>query len=98
MATNGAQEAYGLPDVLAALATMRGSEHQATKKRAHEFLENFQKSKGSWGTVIGILQSDAEPEAKLLLPSPCAGRLPTTFLLRCLSLSYLPCSSRCFFA
>lgn len=43
MATNGAQEAYAPGDVLAALTTMRGSE-QDTKKRAHEFLENFQKS------------------------------------------------------
>ena len=43
MATNGAQEAYAPGDVLAALVTMRGSE-QETKKRAHEFLEGFQKS------------------------------------------------------
>lgn len=43
MATNGAQEAYAPGDVLAALTTMRGSE-QDTKKRAHEFLEGFQKS------------------------------------------------------
>lgn len=43
MATNGAQEAYAPGDVLAALTTMRGSQ-QDTKKRAHEFLENFQKS------------------------------------------------------
>lgn len=43
MATNGAQESYAPADIIAALATMRGSE-QETKKRAHEFLEGFQKS------------------------------------------------------
>ncbi|KEZ41133.1 Karyopherin [Scedosporium apiospermum] len=75
MATNGAQESYALPDVLAALATMRGSEHQATKKRAHEFLENFQKSKGAWGTVIGILQSETEPEAKLFAAITLRGKI-----------------------
>lgn len=43
MATNGAQEAFAPPDVLAAVMTMRGGEQEA-KKQAHEYLERFQKS------------------------------------------------------
>lgn len=52
MATNGAQETYAPADILAALATLRGSE-QDTKKRAHEFLENFQKSVSQLRLVWG---------------------------------------------
>jgi hypothetical protein len=54
MATNGAQEAYAPSDVLAALATMRGSEPDA-KKRAHEYLESFQKSVGHLRTFHALL-------------------------------------------
>jgi hypothetical protein len=43
MATNGAQEAFAPDDVLAAVMTMRGGE-QESKKKAHEYLERFQKS------------------------------------------------------
>ncbi|SPN99677.1 related to importin MTR10 [Cephalotrichum gorgonifer] len=74
MATNGAQESYAPSDVLAALVTMRGSE-QVAKKRAHEFLETFQKSKSSWGIVIGLLQSDADPEAKLFAAITLRGKI-----------------------
>jgi transportin-3 len=45
MATNGAQEAFAPPDVLAAVMTMRSGEQEA-KKHAHEYLERFQKSVG----------------------------------------------------
>lgn len=43
MATNGAQDAFAPADVLAAVLTMRGGE-QESKKKAHEYLEQFQKS------------------------------------------------------
>lgn len=43
MATNGAPEAFTPSDVLGAVLTMRGGE-QETKKKAHEYLERFQKS------------------------------------------------------
>jgi transportin-3 len=43
MASNGAQEAFAPPDVLAAVMTMRSGEQEA-KKHAHEYLERFQKS------------------------------------------------------
>lgn len=43
MATNGGEEAFAPTDVLAAVMTMRGGE-QESKKKAHEYLERFQKS------------------------------------------------------
>ena len=43
MATNGSEEAFAPADVLAAVMTMRGGE-QENKKKAHEYLERFQKS------------------------------------------------------
>ncbi len=45
MASNGAQEAFGPAEVLAAVMTMRGSDSSA-KTKAHEYLELFQKSVG----------------------------------------------------
>jgi transportin-3 len=74
MATNGAQEAFAPPDVLAAVMTMRSGEQDA-KKHAHEYLERFQKSKDSWATIIGILQSDAEPEATLFAAITLRGKV-----------------------
>ncbi|TDZ27748.1 Uncharacterized protein CTRI78_v012193 [Colletotrichum trifolii] len=74
MATNGTQEAFALSDVLSAMVTMRGGE-QEPKKKAHAYLERFQKSKDAWGTVIGILQSDAEPEAKLFAAITLRGKI-----------------------
>ncbi|KAJ4328501.1 Nuclear import receptor [Fusarium piperis] len=74
MATNGAQEAFAPPDVLAAVMTMRSGEQEA-KKHAHEYLERFQKSKASWATIIGILQSDAEPEATLFAAITLRGKI-----------------------
>lgn len=54
MATNGALEAFAPPDVLAAVMTMRSGEQDA-KKKAHEYLERFQKSVGP---VLSILLLD----------------------------------------
>ncbi|KAF5709019.1 Importin-beta domain-containing protein [Fusarium mundagurra] len=74
MASNGAQEAFAPPDVLAAVMTMRSGEQEA-KKHAHEYLERFQKSKDSWATIMGILQSDAEPEATLFAAITLRGKI-----------------------
>ncbi|KOS17837.1 Uncharacterized protein ESCO_003194 [Escovopsis weberi] len=74
MAANGAQEAFAPSDVLGAVLTMRTGE-QDSKKQAHEYLERFQKSKDSWGTVIGILQSKAEPEATLFAAITLRGKI-----------------------
>jgi transportin-3 len=74
MATNGAQEAFAPDDVLAAVMTMRGGE-QESKKKAHEYLERFQKSKGSWGTIFGILQAEAAPEATLFAAITLRGKV-----------------------
>ncbi|KAK7398420.1 Nuclear import receptor [Neonectria punicea] len=74
MATNGAQEAFAPPDVLAAVMTMRSGEQEA-KKQAHEYLERFQKSNDSWATIVGILQSDAEPEATLFAAITLRGKI-----------------------
>ncbi|KAL7784892.1 armadillo-type protein [Trichoderma ceciliae] len=74
MATNGTQEAFAPTDVLGAVMTMRSGEQEA-KKKAHEYLERFQKSKDSWGTVIGILQSKAEPEATLFAAITLRGKI-----------------------
>ncbi|CRK16321.1 hypothetical protein BN1708_017479, partial [Verticillium longisporum] len=74
MAANGAQGSYTPENVLAAVVTMRGGEREA-KKQAHEYLERFQKSKDAWPLVIGILQSDADAEAKLFAATTMRGKL-----------------------
>lgn len=102
MATNGTQAGFAPADVLGAVMTMRSGEQEA-KKKAHEYLEQFQKSvrrhpsaantspfhlarsqlanrncviqKDSWGTVIGILQSKAEPEATLFAAITLRGKV-----------------------
>lgn len=43
MAANGAQDNFSPSDVLAAVMTMRSGEQEA-KKKAHVYLESFQKS------------------------------------------------------
>ncbi|UKZ60195.1 uncharacterized protein TrAtP1_001480 [Trichoderma atroviride] len=73
MATNGTA-GFAPSDVLGAVMTMRSGEQEA-KKKAHEYLEQFQKSKDSWGTVIGILQSKAEPEATLFAAITLRGKV-----------------------
>lgn len=62
MATNGNQETFAPDDVLAAVMTMRGGE-QESKKKAHEYLERFQKSVR--GFIHGIVWFD------MLIPIPC---------------------------
>ncbi|KAJ6780386.1 hypothetical protein PWT90_03530 [Aphanocladium album] len=74
MAANGAQDNFSPSDVLAAVMTMRSGEQEA-KKKAHAYLESFQKSKTSWGTIIGILQSKAEPEATLFAAITLRGKI-----------------------
>ncbi|KAJ6447050.1 mRNA transport regulator [Purpureocillium lavendulum] len=74
MATNGSQESFAPSDVLAAVMTMRTGE-QDSKTKAHHYLERFQKSKDSWATIIGILQSKAEPEATLFAAITLRGKL-----------------------
>ncbi|UKZ47233.1 hypothetical protein TrVGV298_001449 [Trichoderma virens] len=60
MATNGTQEAFAPTDVLGAVMTMRSGEQEA-KKKAHEYLERFQKS--------------AEPEATLFAAITLRGKI-----------------------
>ena len=50
MATNGNQETFAPDDVLAAVMTMRGGEPES-KKKAHEYLERFQKSVRGWSSL-----------------------------------------------
>ena len=45
MATNGTHQAFAPGEVLQAMQTMRGSDSDK-KKKAHEYLESFQKSVG----------------------------------------------------
>ena len=45
MATNGTPQAFAPGEVLQAMQTMRGSDTDK-KKKAHEYLESFQKSVG----------------------------------------------------
>ncbi|EGX90341.1 Armadillo-type fold domain containing protein [Cordyceps militaris CM01] len=71
MAANGAQDSFSPSDVLAAVLTMRGGEQDA-KKKAHAYLES---QKTSWGTIIGILQSKAEPEATLFAAITLRGKI-----------------------
>ncbi|KAI6785186.1 uncharacterized protein J7T54_006828 [Emericellopsis cladophorae] len=74
MATNGSEPTFAAADVLAAVATMRGGQ-QEHKKKAHEYLEKFQKSKGSWATVVGLLQEQADPEAVLFAAITLRGKI-----------------------
>ncbi|KFA61946.1 hypothetical protein S40285_02835 [Stachybotrys chlorohalonatus IBT 40285] len=74
MASNGGQQAFAPTDVLAAMLTLRSSE-QGPKAKALKYLEEFQKSKASWGTVISILQSKAEPEATLFAATTLRGKI-----------------------
>lgn len=74
MAANGVQEAFAPDDVVAAVMTMRSAE-QDHKTRAHHYLERFQKSKDSWATIIGILQSKTDPEATLFAAITLRGKL-----------------------
>ncbi|ROT38725.1 karyopherin [Sodiomyces alkalinus F11] len=74
MAANGAPTSYTPSHVLQAVVAMRGADREA-KKQAHEYLERFQKSKDAWTLVIGILQSEADAEAKLFAATTLRGKL-----------------------
>ncbi|KAG6180652.1 hypothetical protein E4U36_004679 [Claviceps purpurea] len=74
MASNGAQDVFTPSDVLMAVTTMRTGEKE-TKIKAHEYLERFQKSNSSWGTLMGILQSSGEPEATLFAAITLRGKI-----------------------
>lgn len=50
MATNGTQQAFTPDEVFQAMQTMRGSDTDK-KKKAHEYLESFQKSVCSPSTL-----------------------------------------------
>ncbi|KAI0012954.1 exportin 1-like protein [Xylariaceae sp. FL0662B] len=74
MAANGAQTAFAPEEVLQAMLTMRGGDSDK-KKKAHEYLEGFQKSAGAWSTTIAILQSDAEADVKLFAATTLRGKI-----------------------
>ncbi|PHH56087.1 Uncharacterized protein C11G11.07 [Ceratocystis fimbriata CBS 114723] len=74
MASVPSTEVFRAEDVLAAVVTMRGGDVEA-KKKAQEFLQNFQKSNGSWATIISILQSSADDEAKLFAVITLRGKI-----------------------
>ncbi|KAI2607600.1 ARM repeat-containing protein [Hypoxylon fragiforme] len=75
MATNGgAQPAFGPDEVLQAMLTMRGGDSEK-KKKAHEYLELFQKSTTAWTTTVTILQSNAEADVKLFAATTLRGKI-----------------------
>lgn len=51
MATNGAQQAFPLADVLQAMLTMRGGDSEK-KGRANVYLGEFQKSVRTWRVAV----------------------------------------------
>ncbi|KAH8681223.1 exportin 1-like protein [Xylariales sp. PMI_506] len=73
MASNG-QADYPPSQVLEAMLTMRSHNNEG-KKKAHEFLEGFQKSTSAWTTTITILQSDADPDVKLFAATTLRGKI-----------------------
>ncbi|KAI0132127.1 exportin 1-like protein [Xylariales sp. AK1849] len=74
MASNGLGTQFPPSQVLEAMMTMRSSDTDR-KKKAHEFLETFQKSTSAWTTTITILQSDAEPDVKLFAATTLRGKI-----------------------
>ncbi|KAG9234962.1 armadillo-type protein [Amylocarpus encephaloides] len=72
MATTAQQEAFS--PVLTAMSTMRTGQREQ-KKAAHVFLESFQKSTEAWQITIGILQSQANDEAKLFAATTLKGKI-----------------------
>ncbi|EMR66128.1 putative exportin 1-like protein [Eutypa lata UCREL1] len=74
MATNGTQQAFTPDEVFQAMQTMRGSDTDK-KKKAHEYLESFQKSTIAWTTSFEMLQSQAEPDAKLFAATTLKGKI-----------------------
>ncbi|KAI1657529.1 ARM repeat-containing protein [Daldinia decipiens] len=74
MAANGAQQGFGPDEVHQAMLTMRGGDSDK-KKKAHEYLELFQKSSTAWTTTITILQSNAEADIKLFAATTLRGKI-----------------------
>ncbi|RYP41784.1 hypothetical protein DL767_000800 [Monosporascus sp. MG133] len=74
MATSATQQAFTPDSVFQAMQTMRGSETEK-KKKAHEYLESFQKSTAAWTTSFEMLQSQAEADAKLFAATTLKGKI-----------------------
>ncbi|TGJ79336.1 hypothetical protein E0Z10_g9429 [Xylaria hypoxylon] len=74
MATNGAQQAFVLADVLQAMLTMRGGDSDK-KEKATKYLGEFQKSTAAWAESINILKSVADPADKLFAATTLKGKI-----------------------
>ncbi|KAI1432015.1 exportin 1-like protein [Xylaria sp. CBS 124048] len=74
MATNGAQQAFVLEDVLQAMLTMRGGDPER-KERATKYLGDFQKSTAAWAETVKILKSTADPVDKLFAATTLKGKI-----------------------
>lgn len=74
MATNGSGPTGAFAPVLSAMSTMRVGQREQ-KKAAHQYLESFQKSAEAWQITIGILGSQADPEAKLFAATTLRGKI-----------------------
>ncbi|RDL38836.1 uncharacterized protein BP5553_03176 [Venustampulla echinocandica] len=74
MAADGSDPQQAYAPVLTAMSTMRDGQREQ-KKAAHQFLERFQKSTEAWQITIGILQSQADAEAKLFAATTLRGKI-----------------------
>ncbi|KAJ4294832.1 Nuclear import receptor [Collariella sp. IMI 366227] len=74
MPSNGVQESFAVPNVLAAMQTMRSSDNDK-KKVAVDYLGRFQKSNDAWTTTISILQNSTEAEAQLFAATTLKGKI-----------------------
>ncbi|KAK1752159.1 armadillo-type protein [Echria macrotheca] len=74
MASNGAPADFSIPNVLAAVLTMRGGDAEK-KKVAVDYLSKFQKSKDAWPTTISILQTSTEADVQLFAATTLKGKI-----------------------
>ncbi|PMD47278.1 ARM repeat-containing protein [Hyaloscypha variabilis F] len=74
MATNVNGATAAFTPVLTAMSTMRDGQREQ-KKAAHQYLESFQKSAEAWQITIGLLQSQADAEAKLFAATTLRGKI-----------------------
>ncbi|KAK3374484.1 armadillo-type protein [Lasiosphaeria ovina] len=74
MASNGVLGDFAVPNILAAMLTMRSGDN-AKKRVAMDFLGKFQKSKDAWTTTITILQTSTEGEAQLFAATTLKGKI-----------------------
>ncbi|KAI1181705.1 exportin 1-like protein [Nemania serpens] len=74
MAANGAQQAFGLANVLQAMLTMRGGDKDK-KEKATKYLGEFQKSTAAWAETINLLKSAADPVDKLFAATTLKGKI-----------------------